>query len=73
VEDNVIQGGFGSAVLEAYSRMGITDLTVKLHSLPDTFVEHGTPSELYRMLRLDAAGIAGVASEFVKTRDTVTR
>ena len=73
VEDNVIQGGFGSAVLEAYSRMGITDLTVKLHGLPDTFVEHGTPSELYRMLRLDAAGIAGVASEFVKTRDTVTR
>jgi 1-deoxy-D-xylulose-5-phosphate synthase len=65
IEDNVIQGGFGSAVLEALSRLGIANVSVKVHGLPDKFVEHGSPAEQYRSVGLDAAGIASVTKEFL--------
>ncbi len=61
VEDNVIHGGFGSAVLEALTELGIDSVTIRLHGLPDKFVEHGSPSELYHLLKLDAEGIAEIA------------
>ncbi len=67
VEDNVTNGGFGSAVLESLSRQGITNVSVKLHGLPDTFVDHGTPQELHRILKLDAEGIAAVTREFLSS------
>ena len=63
IEDNVIQGGFGSGVLEAFSRLGVTDISVRLHGLPDEFIEHGSPAELHRIVKLDAAGIAEIAKE----------
>jgi 1-deoxy-D-xylulose-5-phosphate synthase len=68
VEDNVIQGGFGSAVLEGLQALGVTNCAVKLHGLPDKFVEHGTPAELYSLCGLDAKGIADVTREFLRTK-----
>lgn len=66
VEDGVIKGGFGSAVLEfmadnAYSPQ------IKRLGIPDTFVEHGTQKELFNMLRLDVEGIAKSVLDFYKT------
>lgn len=66
VEDNVIEGGFGSAVLEAIHRKNILNARVKLHGIPDAFIEHGSPNELYKMLRMDAKGIAATVKEFVE-------
>ncbi len=63
IEDNVIHGGFGSGVLEAFSRLGITDISVKLHGLPDEFIEHGSSAQLHRLVKLDAEGIAEIAKE----------
>ena len=57
IEDGVIQGGFGSAVLEFMSDNNYTT-QVKRLGIPDSFIEHGTPEELYSMLGLDSAGIA---------------
>jgi len=57
IEDGVIQGGFGSAVLEFMSDNGY-NIRVKRLGILNTFVEHGTPEELYNMLGLDAKGIA---------------
>ncbi|MCR4921433.1 MAG: 1-deoxy-D-xylulose-5-phosphate synthase [Bacteroidaceae bacterium] len=56
VEDGVVRGGLGSAVLEY---MADHDLhpTVQRLGLPDKFVEHGTPAELYHIVELDAEGI----------------
>jgi 1-deoxy-D-xylulose-5-phosphate synthase len=68
VEDNVIQGGFGSAVLEALQTIGASHCSVKLHGLPDKFIEQGTPAELYKLCSLDAQGIADVTREFLKSR-----
>jgi 1-deoxy-D-xylulose-5-phosphate synthase len=67
VEDNVIYGGFGAGVLEALSRLDISHVSVKVHGLPDKFIEHGSPVELYRMVKLDGAGIAEVAKEYLNT------
>jgi 1-deoxy-D-xylulose-5-phosphate synthase len=67
VEDNVIQGGFGSAVLEALQTIGASHCSVKLHGLPDKFVEHGSPAELYKLCGLDAKGIADVTRGFLKS------
>lgn len=68
VEDNVTDGGFGSGVLESLSRQGLSGIHVRLHGLPDEFVEQGTPAELYRLHRLDADGVAGVVQEFLSAR-----
>ena len=70
VEDNVVHGGFGSAVLESLSRQGLANLSVKLHGLPDDFVEQGTPNELHKMLKLDPRGIANTVKEFLTSRQS---
>jgi len=58
VEENVRQGGFGSAVLEGLHDAGCTGFTLKRIGLPDTFVEHGSPAALRSKYGLDADGIA---------------
>jgi 1-deoxy-D-xylulose-5-phosphate synthase len=57
VEENVLAGGFGSAVLETMESAGVKGVSVERIGLPDLFIEHG-PQELFRsMFDLDAAGI----------------
>jgi 1-deoxy-D-xylulose-5-phosphate synthase len=61
IEENVVDGGFGSAVLESLAAMKINNVFVKVHGLPENeFIQHGSPAELYRLTHLDAAGIAEV-------------
>nr|MBP6673081.1 1-deoxy-D-xylulose-5-phosphate synthase [Bacteroidota bacterium] len=64
VEENSIIGGFGSAVLEAISSSGITNVNVKTHGLIDGYVTQGTPAELLKLTQLDAEGIAQVVKTF---------
>lgn len=56
VEDGVLKGGFGSAVLEYMSDHGYTPLVKRL-GIPDQFIEHGKISELRKTIGLDAEGI----------------
>ncbi|HEY5510649.1 MAG TPA: 1-deoxy-D-xylulose-5-phosphate synthase [Prolixibacteraceae bacterium] len=56
VEDGVIDGGFGSAVLEYFATKGYKKSVVRL-GVPDRFVEHGTQPELYRECGFDVEGI----------------
>ena len=58
VEENVLAGGFGSAVLEAIAEAGLEDVSVHRIGMPDSFIEHGTAADQRRRLRLDAEGIA---------------
>ena len=58
VEENVLEGGFGSAVIEALSDAGaLSDLTVKRLGLPDGFVEHGSQKALRALCAIDQPGI----------------
>ncbi|MBO4666202.1 MAG: 1-deoxy-D-xylulose-5-phosphate synthase [Paludibacteraceae bacterium] len=56
VEDGVISGGLGSAVLEYFADRGYSAHVTRL-GVPNQFVEHGSTQELYHMLRLDKEGI----------------
>ncbi|HWQ37511.1 MAG TPA: 1-deoxy-D-xylulose-5-phosphate synthase [Burkholderiales bacterium] len=56
VEENVIQGGAGSAVLEVLERQGLAHKVLQL-GLPDRFVDHGDPASLLHECGLDAEGI----------------
>ena len=58
LEENVLQTGFGSAVLEAVNDAGLQAGMIVRLGLPDRFVEHGERAELLADLGLDAAGIA---------------
>jgi len=54
-------------VLEALSPLGISNVGVKVHGLPDDFIEHGSPSELQRRVKLDATGITEIAKKHIDT------
>ncbi len=56
IEENVIQGGAGSAVAEYLAKQGNTKRLLLL-GLPDRFVEHGDPALLLTSCGLDAAGV----------------
>jgi len=66
VEENVVQGGFGSAVLECLSDEGITGNRVLRLGIGDTFVEHGSQKILRAKYGIDAAGIAKAVVDMVK-------
>lgn len=65
VEENVLMGGFGSAVMELLGDGGISDVRIRRIGISDTFVEHASQAELRRRYSLDASGIARVAQEFL--------
>jgi 1-deoxy-D-xylulose-5-phosphate synthase len=56
IEENVIMGGAGSAVLECLQRSRIAVSVLQI-GLPDQFVEHGDVAGLLAECGLDAAGI----------------
>ncbi len=66
VEENALQGGFGSAVLEFLAEERLTGLRVKRIGIPDRFIEQGSQARLRQDLGLDAAGIAAAVREVLK-------
>ena len=56
VENGVIKGGLGSAVLEWMNDHGYAPRVQRL-GLPDSFVEHGTVKELMHIVGIDEEGI----------------
>lgn len=70
VEENVLQGGFGSAVLELFQEKGLSSVQVKRLGIPDVFVEHGSPSLLRAKYGIDEAGIYRAAKEMVEKEDS---
>ena len=69
LEESVVTGGFGSAVLELIEEARLADpayrdVAVRIIGIPgDRFVDHGSVADLRRMLRLDAEGIAAQVRE----------
>lgn len=57
LEENAIQGGAGSAVLEALAELGGNRPQVLQLGLPDIFIPQGTQQEIRELLQLDANGI----------------
>jgi 1-deoxy-D-xylulose-5-phosphate synthase len=57
VEENVVMGGAGSAVIESLERQGLTVQVLQL-GLPDRFIDQGDPALQLASVGLDAEGIA---------------
>ncbi|GFE59291.1 1-deoxy-D-xylulose-5-phosphate synthase [Geobacter sp. AOG1] len=66
VEENALQGGFGSAVLELLEQEEVTGVRVKRLGIPDRYIEQGPQPRLRADLGLDAAGIAATAEAFLQ-------
>jgi 1-deoxy-D-xylulose-5-phosphate synthase len=58
VEENAVQGGFGTAVLELLEEEGVTGIAIRCLGYPDCYIEQGEQPELRSAFGLDAAGIA---------------
>jgi 1-deoxy-D-xylulose-5-phosphate synthase len=67
IEENIRQGGFGSAVLEALNDAGITGFQLERIGIPDTFVEHGPQDLLRSKYGIDAAAIVEAANRLMKS------
>jgi len=64
IEDGILKGGFGSAVIEFMSDNGYVS-KVKRLGIPDYFVEHGTQEELIAECGFDSAGIEKAIREML--------
>jgi len=65
VEDNVRQGGFGSSILELFSRCGLPAQT-SLLAHPDRFIEHGPQKTLWRSSSINSVAITEAALQLMK-------
>jgi len=65
LEDGVLHGGFGSAVLELLAARGLTHIAVKTLGIPDHFVEHGSIPTLRSLCGMDALGVIAAAGSLL--------
>lgn len=66
VEDNILAGGFGSAVMEFLNSNNFNRVKLLRLGIPDEFVEHGTRAELMAQYGLDSTGIAAAALNYLQ-------
>lgn len=64
VEDGTLKGGLGSAVAEFMAFHGY-DARLKMLGIPDEYIPHGTPEELYRDCGFDVEGIKKAVRELL--------
>jgi len=65
LEENVLAGGFGSAVVEYFNDKNYKNDILRI-GLPDSFIDHGTQEELHSLLGIDPDGIANKVVRFCK-------
>jgi len=66
VEENALQGGFGSAVMECLNEAKISHIAVKRLGVPDAFIEQGSMNSLRAACGIDEEGIYQAALAFMK-------
>ncbi len=72
VEEGTLEGGFGSALLEAANSAGLDARHVVRLGIPDRFIEHGERPELLAALGLDVDGIARAVREAKRREEVAT-
>ena len=63
IEDGVIAGGFGSAILEFMADNNYTN-NIKLLGIPDKFIKHGETNKLKESIGLDSVGLKKEIEKF---------
>jgi 1-deoxy-D-xylulose-5-phosphate synthase len=67
IEDHVIAGGFGSAVLELLESKGLHNVDVRLIGCPDKPIEHGAPSILKELYGISSSHIKEVVRDILRS------
>jgi transketolase len=65
VEEHSIFGGLGGAVAEIVSQ--VQPVPLRIMGIPDEYVVHGTPLEVFKHYGIDSKGVFDVASSFIDT------
>jgi 1-deoxy-D-xylulose-5-phosphate synthase len=65
VEDGVIKGGFGSAIIE-FAQTHNYQLPIKMLGLPDEFLDHGKVEELQEIAKIDVDNIRSCLDDLLK-------
>jgi 1-deoxy-D-xylulose-5-phosphate synthase len=73
VEEGTLEGGFGSALLEAANAAGLDTRHVVRLGIPDRFIEHAERAELLADLGLDVTGICRTVQQAVGAETSPTR
>ena len=68
IEDGTTEGGFGSAVLEFMAENDYKAEIIRM-GIPDSFIEHGTPDELYASIGLSTEGIEKKIYEMIRVEE----
>lgn len=71
VEEGMLSGGFGSALLEFAADQGLRADHVRRIGVPDAFIEHASRPEVLADLKLDAAGISDTFMKLAVERDLI--
>jgi 1-deoxy-D-xylulose-5-phosphate synthase len=67
VEENALQGGFGSAVLELLHDNGLSHVKFKRLGIPDLYIEQGSQAQLRKDVGIDADGIVMATQAFMQS------
>ena len=73
IEENALAGGFGSAVLEAISDKGLTNIKIKRLGIPDKFIEHGTQEILRQKAGLDVETLIHNALKLLNMEENIVK
>ena len=65
IEENNLPGGFGSAILEYLVDNKYKKEILRI-GIPDTFIDHGTQTELHKQIEIDSEGIVSKITSFLK-------
>ncbi|PKM79342.1 MAG: 1-deoxy-D-xylulose-5-phosphate synthase [Firmicutes bacterium HGW-Firmicutes-13] len=68
IEENVLRGGFGSAVLELLESHDIYNVKVRRMGIPDKYIEHGSRNQILEKYGLCAASLVKEALDLTRTR-----
>ena len=64
VEESMLQGGFGSAVMEFYNENDLT-ATIKRIGIPDMFIEHGDVNLLLNEINVTSDAIVKLVEKTI--------
>jgi 1-deoxy-D-xylulose-5-phosphate synthase len=73
IEENVVAGGFGAAVMEFLQAAGVYGVRVRVLGLPDEFLEHGSRARLLANCHLTPDEIAESARELLRSSRDVLK
>jgi 1-deoxy-D-xylulose-5-phosphate synthase len=71
IEENMLQGGFGSAVLELLAEKGVTGVRVKRLGIPEEFVKHATQAQQRHKYGINEEGIIRTIREMLAKESNI--